>query len=299
MGRKRVCEQIVAALRSSLASGERVVSCGPVWATECGGRVPLMFRGRLLHYVAVTDQRLILFRAPRRRHPVTTDNIVIAKRHDSLTLEKTRRILPKLQLRIRGVGDRKFVLEFPPGDRKVGREVASALGGTAAARELQRIEPRGVYARRIRPLAEEIARVLPEVAPWTARPAFDSAVRSLAWAEAEVVLLRARIDEQGILGEDGQPHAAVTLLQRLETQASTLRAELGLTPQALARLLSSFATVATARADNGESAALKAEGQRIIAARQATLGSGEAEETAQLGWSAFVEWMHGLDAQVN
>ena len=281
MGRKQVYEQIIAATKSSLCRGEFVQCCGPVLATDSGGRVPLLFRSRSLHYLAVTDQRLILFRAPDGRRPITTDNIVIAKRHNTLTLEKTRHITPTLQLRIRASGDRKFVLEFPPRDRKVGLQLEAALGGIVSARELRRIETRGTFARKVRPLAEQIARMLPEVAPWTARPAFEDALRSLAWAEAQVVLLRGWIDEHGILGADGQAQPAVRLLQRLETQASTLRAELGLTPQALARLLGSLATVATAGDDNAGLAALKAEGQRIVAARQATLGPAEVRSTEQ------------------
>jgi hypothetical protein len=262
VGRKRVCEQIIATLKSSLASGEHVLSCGSVWATEYGRRGPLRFGGPSLLYVAVTDQRLIFVRAPRRQRPITADSIVIAKRHAALTLEKRRRFLRTLQLRIR-IGDRKFVLEFPPRDRKVGQEVATALGATVSARELRRIAPRGAFARQIRPVADEIARELTKEAPWTARPAFNGALRSLAWVEAQAVLLRRWIDEHGLLGDDGQPQAAVTLLQRLETRASTLREELGLTPQALARLLSSLASVAAAGADNGGPAPLQAEGQRM------------------------------------
>jgi hypothetical protein len=262
VGRKRVCEQIIATLKSSLASGEHVLSCGSVWVTEYGRRGPLRFGDPSLLYVAVTDQRLIFVRAPRRQRPITADSIVIAKRHAALTLEKTRRFLRTLQLRIR-IGDRKFVLEFPPRDCKVGKEVATALGATVSAWELRRIAPRGAFARQVRPVADEIARELTEAAPWTARPAFNGALRSLAWVEAQAVLLRRWIDEHGLLGDDGQPQAAVTLLQRLETRASTLREELGLTPQGLARLLSSLASVATAGADNGGPAPLQAEGQRM------------------------------------
>jgi hypothetical protein len=262
VGRKRVCEQIIATLKSSLASGEHVLSCGSVWATEYGRRGPLRFGDPSLLYVAVTDQRLIFVRAPRRQRPITADSIVIAKRHAALTLEKTRRFLGTLQLRIR-IGDRRFVLEFPPRDCKVGQEVATVLGAIVSARELRRIAPRGAFARQVRPVADEIARELTEAAPWTARPAFNGALRSLAWVEAQAVLLRRWIDEHGLLGDDGQPQVVVTLLQRLETRASTLREELGLTPQALARLLSSLASVATAGADNGGPAPLQAEGQRM------------------------------------
>lgn len=127
MGRKQVHEQIVAATRPALASGEYIRSSSAVWATECGGRVPLLFRGRRLHYLAVTDQRLILFR-PRRRTPLRPSNILIAKRHSTFKLEKSRKFSPMLQLVVRDAGDRQIALEFRPRDRRVGRDLAGQLG---------------------------------------------------------------------------------------------------------------------------------------------------------------------------
>jgi hypothetical protein len=288
VGRKRDREQIIAATKPSLASGEHIRSCTAVLATECSGRGPLLFRERARHYLALTDQRLILFREPRRHHQLTSEELLIAKRHSSFTIVKTRRFAPLMQVRIRDAADREIALQFRPRDRHVGRELVTVLGGTAVVQELRRIERRGTFARQIRPIADEIARMLPEVAPWTARPAFDRALQSLAWVEAQVALLRGWVDEHGIIGEDGQLRPAVSLLERLETQASTLRAELGLTPQALARLLSSLASVATAGADEGGLAALEAEGQRIISARHGELGPVDAEEASHSGAQAAV-----------
>jgi hypothetical protein len=128
VGRKRDREQIIAATKPSLGSGEYIRACSAVWAAECGGRVPLVFRARSRHYVALTDQRLILFQAPHRRRPLTADEMLIAKRHSSFTLEKTRR-LPLLQVRVRDSADREIALEFRPRDRRVGRELATVLGG--------------------------------------------------------------------------------------------------------------------------------------------------------------------------
>ena len=272
VSRKQVCEQITAAVRPSLSRGEVVRTCGPVLATESRGRVPLLFRTRSPHYLVVTNQRLILFRAPRHRRRISFDDVVFAKRYATIVLEKTRHFTPILQLRLRNIGDRRFVLEFAPRDRRVGRELENALGGKAVAREFRRLETRGTVAHELRPLADEIAQRLPAVAPWTARPPFDAALQSLAWIEAQIVVLRGWVDQHGLLDAHGQTRPAATLLQRLESQASTLRAELGLTPQALARLLGSLATVATAGSDNGGLSALKAEGQRIVATRQETLG---------------------------
>jgi hypothetical protein len=129
VGRKRDREQIIAATQPSLGSGEYIRSCSRVWAAETGGRVPLLFRARSRHYLALTDQRLILFQAPHRRRPLTAHEMLIAKRHTSFTLEKTRRYLPLLQVRIRDSADREIALEFRPRDRRVGRELATALGG--------------------------------------------------------------------------------------------------------------------------------------------------------------------------
>ena len=129
MRRKRNREQIIAATKPSLGSGESIRSCSEVWAAECGGRVPLLFRARSRHFLALTDQRLFLFDAPHRRRPLTADELLIAKRHSSFTLEKTRRYLPLMQVRIRDSADREIALEFRPRDRKVGRELATVLGG--------------------------------------------------------------------------------------------------------------------------------------------------------------------------
>ncbi len=129
MGRKRVREQIIAATTPTLGSNEYISACSEVWATECGGRVPLVLKSRSRHYVALTDQRFILFRAPPRRRPLSLDDLLVAKRHSAFTLEKLRSYLPLLQVRIRDATDREMALEFRPLDRKVGRELAAALHG--------------------------------------------------------------------------------------------------------------------------------------------------------------------------
>lgn len=128
MGRKHLREQIIAATRGSLGSGEYIRSCSAVWATECSGNVPLLLRGRGLHYVVITDRRLILFRAPRRRHALTPENMLLAKRHPSFVLENARRFTPMFQLRMRDASGRRIALEFRPRDRKVGHELAWLLG---------------------------------------------------------------------------------------------------------------------------------------------------------------------------
>jgi hypothetical protein len=122
--------------------------------------------------------------------------------------------------------------------------------------------------RLVAPIAEQYREALPRVAPWTERPAFDGAVASLAWIEAQLALVRHYLDEVGPLDEDGKPRPATALADRLEARAGTLRGELGLTPQSLAKLLASLASVAaTARAEDAVEA-LKAEGRAIVQARE-------------------------------
>jgi hypothetical protein len=134
VGRKRVREQIVAATTPTLGTNEFIGVCSEVWATECGGRVPLLFKSRSRHYLALTDQRLILFRAPPRGRRLSEDDLLIAKRYTAFTLQNLRSYLPLLQVRIRDATGREIALEFRPLDRKIGQELAAALGGRARRR---------------------------------------------------------------------------------------------------------------------------------------------------------------------
>jgi hypothetical protein len=110
-----------------LAGGERVRGVSPVWAVEMRGRVPLLFRERDLYIIALTDQRLILFSAPRRGRPLTVSNLVLAKRYPSFELDRVTGGRLMLQIRLRTTDDRVLVLEFRPRDREVGREIVAAL----------------------------------------------------------------------------------------------------------------------------------------------------------------------------
>ena len=131
----------------------------------------------------------------------------------------------------------------------------------------------GVYSPRTwKPLADHIAAELPDVAPWCARPTYGPTVAAWARVEAQLQLVMSWLDEHGPLDDHGEPRPATTLLARLESQAQSLRAELGLSPLALAKLLGAF-TSAPAGTDDDALEALKAEGRRIVEARAATLGT--------------------------
>jgi hypothetical protein len=126
----------------------------------------------------------------------------------------------------------------------------------------------GAYSeRRVSPIADEIAAVLPSTAPWATGPTFVGAIRSYSWAEAQLALVREFLDEHGILDHEGKPRPAMQLLDRLEGRAAALRAELGLTPMALAKLLGSLVSTAATAGDDDALEQLRAEGARILAAR--------------------------------
>ncbi len=127
--------------------------------------------------------------------------------------------------------------------------------------------------RMVAPIAAERAARLPQVAPWTARDAFAGTREDLAWTEAQIMLLRAYIDDRGTLDGDGLPIPAQALHDKLVSRAQSLRTELGLTSQSLAKLLGTLSSVAVAGGDDAGLAALKAEGAEIIAARQRALVS--------------------------
>jgi hypothetical protein len=113
-----------------LTKGEQLQRSGPAWAVEHRGKAPLLFRERDLHEVVLTDQRLILLTRPRRRRPLGVNNLVLAKRYTTFSLERARRLRPMLQLRVRTSADRVLILEFRPRDRRVARDLAAAVGSS-------------------------------------------------------------------------------------------------------------------------------------------------------------------------
>jgi hypothetical protein len=126
----------------------------------------------------------------------------------------------------------------------------------------------GAYSqRKVSPVAEEIGEQLPAVAPWCRSDAFAGARASLAWVEAQARLVRAYVDEHGVLDGEGKPRSAALYLDKLEARLGSLRGELALTPQSMGRLLGSLAQVASAGHDDDALASLQAEGRRILAAR--------------------------------
>jgi len=117
--------------------------------------------------------------------------------------------------------------------------------------------------RAVQPLAERLAAELTNDVEWTGRTPYAGTVAAWSWAEAQCILLRAWLDEVGLLDDDGVPRPAGAFLEKVETRAANLRAELGLSPLAHGRLLAVFASAAKAGVldDDGALDALRAEGR--------------------------------------
>lgn len=136
----------------------------------------------------------------------------------------------------------------------------------------------GAHSRRtIEPLSDELAAALLEERPDLG--AFRFAVSAWAVAETRAAMLRAELDERGIVDDDGTPRESLLKwLHTAERRAAEERKALGLDPTARARLERDVAAAALGRFDL--EAAL-AEGRRIrLAAGPRALTTGETAEDA-------------------
>lgn len=123
------------------------------------------------------------------------------------------------------------------------------------------------------PLAEKWEARLREVAPWADRPAFAGALRSLAYAEAELQLRRAWLCDRGLWDEEGNDRRGMERLERCEARAAKLRDALGVTVQSYARLIATITSAVGPDEDAVE--ALRIEGRRILDARTLRLASSD------------------------
>ncbi len=127
--------------------------------------------------------------------------------------------------------------------------------------------------RRWRPLAESLLDLARQDAPWLARPAFRWSAEAWATAEAKAHLIDAWLEEQateelpGAL-DDGGVRSAALFAERLHARAESLRSRLALDLTSFSRIFATFAAV-----PGGEDALelLKAEGRRLVQAREASL----------------------------
>lgn len=144
---------------------------------------------------------------------------------------------------------------WPPFE--VGNEAAVKSGGHSP--------------RKLQPIAEELAAGLTEAAPWTSAAVFRPTVEAWAWAEAQAISYRRWFAEREALlepdADSGEP-AGLVSWDRAERRAANLRAELGLSPASMSRLLSSLSSIDGPAAQDGL-AALRAAGAALRASTAA------------------------------
>jgi hypothetical protein len=116
--------------------------------------------------------------------------------------------------------------------------------------------------RVLQPIADQLAAGLAELAPWTSAATFAGVTASWSWAEAQAVVLRRYLDEHGQVDSEGQPRPAAGMLERVEGRLAGLRAQLGLTPLSLGKLLATLSQVDSERGQEGLEA-LRAAGAEL------------------------------------
>jgi len=109
------------------------VASGAVWMADRRPRVPLLFIGRAIYLLALTDQRVLVFDTPRKGRPLLDGDLLLGRQHAALDLAGHHRLRPMLQVSVQLVADREVVFEFRPRDRRLGRALATALRTAADA----------------------------------------------------------------------------------------------------------------------------------------------------------------------
>jgi hypothetical protein len=117
-------ERIGRLVAPQLAADEELVGTAVVWAAS-RSRVPLLFRGRHRHPLALTDSRLLVFDRLRRTRKHATP--MLNARLSALTLERARSRAFLYQVLADAGPNRKAVFEFSRGDQELGRTLARML----------------------------------------------------------------------------------------------------------------------------------------------------------------------------
>jgi len=122
-------DRMLAAVHRVLDRDEEIVDQGRCWAATRRANVPLLFLGRHLYYVVLTDRRILLF--SRRRGTLRPDDVVLVKRYGALTLDSERHHVPLLQQRIHTDTGTAMVIEWQPRFRRLGDLLADELDRSA------------------------------------------------------------------------------------------------------------------------------------------------------------------------
>lgn len=130
----------------------------------------------------------------------------------------------------------------------------------------------GAYSdKRVAPLATLARAEIVEAAPWLEAEAFGPALDAWSRAEARVALVDSWLQEHGLLDPEGKPRPAAEFVVKLERAAADLRARIGLDPASCVKIRAQLASATSA--DALES--LRAEGRKILEAREAELEAGD------------------------
>lgn len=133
MGRKRTRTSLHQASEPLLGPDEQFVTGCAVWMADRRARVPLLFIGRAIYLLALTNTRLLVFDTPRRGRPLLDGDLLLARRFETLELLSSRSWTPMAQIRVAPAAGREVVLEFRPRDRGVRRTLLQALDPTRTA----------------------------------------------------------------------------------------------------------------------------------------------------------------------
>lgn len=127
---RKSTRRLTEAAQATLAPDEQLQSTGIGWAAPRRERVPLLFQARRQYWFALTDRRMLVFE--RQRGGPTAQDLVLGKRYDFFTLDAVKRMRPLFQLRVTGANGNRQVLEFRPGYRGLGAQLASRMTARGA-----------------------------------------------------------------------------------------------------------------------------------------------------------------------
>ena len=130
MSRKARRRTITATVDRLLEDGESLLCTAAPWTARLG-RTRLLFTGRHVRRLALTDRRLIVF-ARRLRGPAAGGSM-LAEPLEHLTLERARTRLTLFQLLVATSDRQRWVFEFRVRDHAAGHAVARMLHASQPA----------------------------------------------------------------------------------------------------------------------------------------------------------------------
>ena len=116
--------QLARLLAPRLLPGEEILGNGAAWFAPVPEKSRLLFVGRHYHWVALTDQRLVVFERKNRNRRATP---LLDVPLGSLRLVRAGAARVLFPVRVEGSDGRAVVLEFRPRQRAFGQAIATAL----------------------------------------------------------------------------------------------------------------------------------------------------------------------------